>query len=143
MSALATPIVGIRRRRPLVSRPFSANAGGGAATAYTLTGPTTGLVGSATTNYTVQSNGTLAAPVTVTPSDNGKLGSFSPSSVTLAAGTNTSATFTYTPLYYGTISISTTNNGGLTDPAPISFTSTLPAGGGSTYRKPRLSRSRN
>src|SRR5690348_6416517 len=41
--------------------------GGGGATAYTLTGPTTGTFGVATSNYTVQANGTTG--VTITPAD--------------------------------------------------------------------------
>lgn len=114
--------------KPHLSRRAVSVPGG--ATLYTLGGPSGGLVGSASTNFTVAAVGTLAAPVVVTPSDGGKLGSFSPTTVTLAAGTNTSATFTYTPLYYGAITISTTDDGGLADPSALTYTTTLPAAGG-------------
>lgn len=100
------------------------------ATTYTLTGPSTGTVGTATSNFTVQASGHLSSSVTVTPNDSSHLGTFSPTSVTLASGTNTSATFTYTPLYYGgPFNIATTNSSTLTDPSAIAFTSSLPAGG--------------
>jgi hypothetical protein len=126
------PTAVYRRRAPRRPRRrfVGGVASGSSATAYTLTGPSGGLVGSASSNFTVQATGTLGSSVIVTPSDGGKLGSFSPTTATLAAGTNTSATFTYTPLYYGSITVSTTNDGGLTDPSSKTYTTTLPAGSG-------------
>jgi hypothetical protein len=54
--------------------------------------------GTASGNYTVSlASGGLAASVTVALSDGGAGGTFSPASVTLAAGSSSSATFTYTP----------------------------------------------
>lgn len=109
-----------------------------AATTYTLTGPSTATVGSASSNFTVQSNGTLSSAVTVTPSDGGGGGSFSPATVTLAANASgtSSATFTYTPASAGTKTISTTNNGGLTNPASISLTASAAATGPIYVRMP-------
>ena len=106
----------------------------GAATTYALTGPSTGLVGSATSNYTVAVTGYLGSSVVVTPVDGGKLGTFGPTTATLASGSNPSATFVYTPLYFGSISITSTNAGGLTPPAAIAFTSTLPSVGAAGAR---------
>lgn len=98
------------------------STGGSAATTYTLTGPSSGTVGAASATFTVQSTGTLASSVTVTPSDSSSGGSFTPSSVSLAAGASTSTTFTYTPSSAGAKTISTTNSGSLTNPASLSYT---------------------
>ncbi len=99
-----------------------------AATGYSLSGPSSGVVSVASSSFTVASNGTLASAVTVTPSDAGGGGSFAPATETLAANpTNTSsASFTYTPASTGTKTLSTTNTGGLTNPAAVSYASTPP-----------------
>ena len=55
-----------------------------AATAVTMTGPTTGAVSTASSNFTVDVNGSLASSVTVTPSDGGAGGTFIPTSLTFA-----------------------------------------------------------
>jgi peptidoglycan hydrolase-like protein with peptidoglycan-binding domain len=89
------------------------------ATALTLTGPTSGIEDVASSVFIVAPNGTLSSSVTVTPASTGG-GSFSPSTVTLTAGSPTS-TFTYTPSTVGTKSISITNNGGLTNPSARSY----------------------
>lgn len=99
---------------------------GAAATAVTLTGPSGGVVSVASTNFTVGANGTITGTVTVTPSDGGGGGTFSPTSVAISSGTPT-ATFTYTPASTGVKTISCSDDGGLTDPSSISYTST--AGG--------------
>ncbi len=92
------------------------------ATNYTLTGPSGGTVGTASTAFTVATgSGTLANPVTITPSDAGGGGSFSPATVSLAAGQGGIATFTYTAASAGTKTISTTNSGSLTNPAALSY----------------------
>ena len=93
-----------------------------AATAYTLTGPSTGTPGTASSAFTVAANGSLAASVTVTPSDGAAGGTFTPASVTLAAGSSPSATFTYTAASAGSFTISTTNTGGLTNPGSVTYT---------------------
>lgn len=93
-----------------------------AATALTLTGPSSGISGVASTNFTVSTNGTLSASNTVTPSDSSGGGTFTPATLTLGPGT-TSGTFTYTPGSAGSKSISITNTGGLTNPAALTYTS--------------------
>jgi hypothetical protein len=93
-----------------------------APTTYTLSGPTSGLIATPSTNFTVALPGglTLPGPLTVTPTDGGGGGTFTPASVVLTTGTP-SATFTYTPASTGSKTISTSNDGGLTDPAVIHY----------------------
>ncbi len=96
------------------------------ATAITLTGPSSGYAGKPSTNFTVSSDGAVTGTVVVTPSDGGAGGTFTPSSVNvLFSG---SATFTYRPALTRStpVTISVTNNGGLTNPAPITYTVSLP-----------------
>lgn len=97
-----------------------------AATAVTMTGPTSGTVGSPSTNFTVGANGTITGTVVVTPSDGGAGGTFTPTTVSISSGTPT-ATFTYTPSSAGAKTISVTNNGGLTNPSNITYTATSTA----------------
>lgn len=102
--------------------------GGGPATAITLSGPSSGTVGVASSNFTVGANGTITGTVTVTPSDGGDGGTFAPTSVAISSGTPT-ATFTYTAANAGspTATITVTNNGSLSNPAGIAYTATAPA----------------
>lgn len=105
----------------LVLRTGGGPCGSAPATTYTLTGPSSFTLNQSTTNFTVQPVGTLSSPVTITPSDGGHGGSFSPASVTMSgAGAQT---FTYKALQVGTFTISTTNGGSLTNPSGISVTS--------------------
>lgn len=68
--------------------------------------------------------GYLAAPMTVTLSDNGAGGTFSAPTITLSAGYNPSATFTWTaPATPGYFKISFTNNISYTDPGAINLSS--------------------
>lgn len=94
------------------------------ATAVTLSGPSAGYTNVASSNFTVGTDYALQSSVTVTPSDSGGGGTFTPASVVISSGTPT-ATFTYTPTTVGTKSISVTNDGSLTNPAPISYSVTV------------------
>lgn len=91
------------------------------ATAYTLTAPGTpsGTAGVASGNFTLTPNGTFTG--TITPSDGGGGGTFTPSSRTWS-GTSDAKTFTYTPASPGVKTISATDSGSLTDPASVSYT---------------------
>jgi len=93
-----------------------------AATAVTLTGPTNGLTGSASSNFTVGVNNTIysGTSIVVTPSDSGGGGTFTPTSVTLTPVFQT-ATFTYTPATNGSKTISVTNGSSLTNPASLTY----------------------
>lgn len=86
-----------------------------------------GSVGVASGNFTLQYNGVITSPMTFTPvatymDGTSAGGTFTPSTVTLAAGMNGIATFTYTPANSGTIQIGATNNAGLTNPPLLSYT---------------------
>jgi hypothetical protein len=91
-----------------------------AATAFTLTGPTSGTAGIPAL-FTVIPNGSIAGTVVVTPvATNG--GSVSPSTLTFTA-TEAAQTFTVTRSVGGVSSVSITNNGSLSNVGtPISFT---------------------
>jgi hypothetical protein len=91
---------------------------------YTLSGPSSGDVGVASTNFTVAlpSGGVIPSSVIITPSDGGDGGTFTPTSVALTTA-SPSHTFTYTPATIGAKTISVTNSGGLTNPSPITYTS--------------------
>jgi hypothetical protein len=90
------------------------------ATATTLTGPTTGAVGSPSSNFTVGANGAITGTVIITPSSGGAGGTFTPTTVSISSGSPT-GTFTYTGPTNGVQVISTTNNGSLANPASISY----------------------
>lgn len=96
------------------------------ATAVLLTGPTQGYVNQASTNFTATLNGSVSGTVTVTLSDGGQGGTFTPASLALSSATP-SATFTYTPVVTGNISVSITNNGALGNPAALTYLSAVPA----------------
>lgn len=94
-----------------------------AASAVTLSGPTSGVVSTASSAFSVGVSpvgGAITGTVTVTPNDGGASGTFSPTSVNLTSASPT-ATFTYTPSSTGSKTISVTNNGNLSNPASNSY----------------------
>lgn len=97
------------------------------ATSYTFTGPTAGQINTATSNYTITPDGLYTG--TITPSDNGAGGSFSPSSLSFS-NSSAAQTFTYTPASTGTKTLSVSASPALgTDPSSISVVvTTLPPG---------------
>jgi hypothetical protein len=111
----------------------------GPATTYTLTGPSSGTVNVASTNFTVTPNETFTG--TITPSASAGSGTFTPSSLTWS-GTSDAKTFTFTPSTLGARTISTTDDGGLTDPASLVYTAITPpepgANSSALWRKPPL-----
>ena len=96
-----------------------------AATATTLTGPTTGTTGSASTSFAVGVSpvgGTISGTVVVTPSDSAGGGTFTPASVSLTTASPT-GTFTYTAASSSAKTISVTNSPvGLSNPASLTYT---------------------
>ena len=64
--------------------------------------------------------GPVAATIRVTPSDDGAGGRFFPPHLDLTVSAR-SGTFAYIPTTAGTLKVSFSNDGGLTDPAPIHF----------------------
>ncbi len=88
---------------------------------YTLTGPSTGTVGVASSNFTVTlGTGTLANTLRITPDSGGAGGTFTPAYLDLT-NTTRSGAFSYTAASAGTVTISTTNNGNLTNPAALTY----------------------
>lgn len=98
------------------------------ATGVTMSGPSSGVTGVASTNFTIgvtPGGSVITGSVVVTPAATGG-GTFTPTTRTLTAGSPT-ATFTYTPASTGSKTISVTNNGGLTNPSSITYTSVAAA----------------
>jgi hypothetical protein len=92
-----------------------------------LSGPTSGTAGLPSSSFTVGTDNPLSTgTVTVTPSDGGNGGTFTPASVQLSSSVAT-AVFTYTAAAAGTFAISVSNDSSLSSPGSISFTATAPA----------------
>ncbi len=89
------------------------------ATTYTLDGPTSGPVNSASSNFTITPNGPYTG--TITPASTGP-GTFSPSSLTWS-GDSSSKTFTYTSssVVASPYLITTANSTNLADPVAIHY----------------------
>jgi hypothetical protein len=83
--------------------------------------PSSGTVGSPSAQFKVGVNGSASGTIVVTPSDAGAGGTFTPSTVQIVDGAF--ATFTYTPASVGTKTISVTNNGSLSNPSSVTYTS--------------------
>ena len=105
------------------------------ATAVTMSGPSSGTTGTASTNFSIAANGTISGTVIVTPSDAANGGTFTPTTVSISSASPT-ATFTYTPGSTGAKTISVTNNGSLTNPANITYTSNAAAATAATMSGP-------
>ncbi|BCZ76157.1 hypothetical protein [Komagataeibacter phage phiKX2] len=91
-------------------------------TEYTLSGASTATAGTPLTLTLTPDNDGPDADTTVTLSDGNAGGTFSAETVTFNGCTNTAQTVTYTPKAAGTVTISATNNGSLTNPASLSVT---------------------
>ncbi|WP_214176809.1 hypothetical protein [Komagataeibacter oboediens] len=89
-------------------------------TEYTLSGNSTATAGTALTLTLTPDNDGPGTDTTVTLSDGNAGGTFSADTVTFNGCTNTARTVTYTPKAAGTVTISATNTGGLTNPASLS-----------------------
>jgi len=90
------------------------------ASSITLTGPASGNVRSASTNFTVTPNSTYNGTITITPTGAGSTG-LSPVILTF----NLSAvaqTFTITPTSSGTVTLTCTNSMGITNASPLNYT---------------------
>jgi lysophospholipase L1-like esterase len=91
---------------------------GSPATGLSLAGPSFAAEGAASSAYSVAlspSGSSVSGTVTVTPSDGGAGGSFTPASIALTTA-SPGATFTYTNTRPCTASINVTNNGGIANP---------------------------
>jgi hypothetical protein len=106
-----------------IIRPIPAT---GAVTYTMAISPTSGTPPT-TATLTFTLSATLATNITFTPTS--LTASFSPTTVTITAGSLTGTT-TVTLDYVGVTTISSTNNGGLTNPSPVTWTG-VGGGGGS------------
>jgi hypothetical protein len=80
------------------------------ATAYTLTGPTTGATGVASITFTLTPNGPLGGNDSITLSDGGAGGTFSPTSpLSGTSGSSSALTFTYTAASAGAKTLTVTS----------------------------------
>ena len=94
-------------------------AGGSPATETTFTGPSTGVDGVQSTDFTVGANGTITGTVTCTFT-NSLSGTWSFATRDISSGTPTQ-TVKYTPSVAGTHVLGVTDNGGLTDATSINY----------------------
>ena len=91
------------------------------ATSYTFTGPSSGNVNSASSNFTVTPNNPYTGTITITPSGTGSTGL---SSVVLNfSNSSTAQTFKITPSVAGTVLLTPSNAGSLSNPASLSYSS--------------------
>ena len=89
---------------------------------YYLSGPQGGDGGVESQPFVVDYRGYVTKKIVITPNDGGGGGSFAPASVALDTGFNGLGSFTYTPAAgIADYSIGCTNNGGLTNPAPLQY----------------------
>jgi hypothetical protein len=94
------------------------------AVGYSVSGPTSGNVGAASTSFTVTPSAT--ATDTITLSDGGQGGTFSPASLTFS-GSSSPQMFAYTPASAGTKTLTLTSaNGGAITGSPLSYTAAVP-----------------
>lgn len=91
-------------------------------TTYTLTG-TTSLVAGVASTYTITpgSGSASSQAIAITPLCT-LAGTFSPSVISLPAGSTSAVTFTFTPTANGVGTLSTNSNGSLTDPGDLFIT---------------------
>lgn len=111
------------------SRFTSITIVGAGASATTLSGPSSGMVNVASSNFTAGANGPITGTVVCTPTDSSGNGSFSPTTVSISSGSPT-GTFTYTPTTTGARNINITNDGSLTAPSDVAYTSNAGAASG-------------
>lgn len=112
------------------------------ATSFTFTGPSSGNVRSASTNFTVTPNSTYNGTITITPSGAGSTG-LSPVVLTWALS-SAAQTFTITPLDAGAITLTPTNSGSLSNPSNLTYTASavVPLAPGMGLAEPSLGSAR-
>jgi len=89
------------------------------ASTYTVTGPSSGNVNSASSNFTVTPNNTYTGTITITPTGAGSAGLSA--KVLTFSNSSTAQTFSITPIVGGSITLTPTNNGILTNPANLIY----------------------
>jgi YVTN family beta-propeller protein len=94
-------------------------------TTFTFTGPTSGTVNTASTNFTITPDGYYTGTITITPSGAGSTGLSA--TVLTFSNSSTPQTFTITPTVTGSITLTPTNNRSLTNPSNVIYTSNVVA----------------
>jgi hypothetical protein len=90
---------------------------------YTLSGPSSGNINVTSTNFTVHPNISITGTDTITFSDGGKGGTFTPSSLSWS-GSGADNTFTYKPVVSGLITLTlTSSNSYVVTNSPFAYTS--------------------
>ena len=130
--------ISVTNNQPGVANPAPLTYTSTSATAITLTGPTSGTVSVASSNFTIGANGPVGTSIVVTMSDNAGGGTFKTvGGTTITTVTLTTAapsqTFTYTPGSTGAKTISLTSNPVLTYPSPITYTSNAAGGAAASW----------
>ena len=87
-------------------------------TTFTLSGPSSGSVNSASTNFTVTPDNLYNGTITITPSGGG----LSTPIVLTFTDSATPQTFTITPTTSGVVTLTPTNNSSLTNPSAVTYT---------------------
>ena len=90
------------------------------ATAFLLTGPSSGNVNSASSNFTVTPNNPYTGTITITPTGTGSAGLSA--KVLSFSSSSTAQTFAITPTVSGNITLTPSNNGTLVNPSNLSYT---------------------
>ncbi len=89
------------------------------ASAYTFTGPSSGNVYSASSNFTITPNSLYTGTITITPTGTGSSGLAA--KVLTFTNSAVAQTFTITPIVAGSITLAPSNNGALSNPANLSY----------------------
>ena len=90
------------------------------ASTFTFTGTLSGNVNSPSANFTVTPNNVYTGTITITPSGTGSVGLSA--KVLTFSNSSTAQTFSITPTVAGSITLTPTNNGTLTNPANLIYT---------------------
>ena len=87
---------------------------------FTFSGPSSGNINSASTNFTITPNNLFTGTITITPTGIGSAGLLP--KVLTYSNSSASQTFTITPTVVGSITLTATNNGTLINPASLTYT---------------------
>jgi hypothetical protein len=90
------------------------------ATAFTVNGPSWGMVNTTSFNFSVAPNGKFTGQITITPTGGG----LSTPIVLTFANSSNPQTFSIDPSAVGTVTLAATNSGSLTNPSSLSYDST-------------------
>jgi hypothetical protein len=91
------------------------------ATTFTFTGPSSGSINSASTIFTVTPNNLYTGTITITLTGTGSAGLSA--KVLTFSNSSASQTYTITPTVAGSITLTATNNGSLTNPGNLTYSS--------------------